>query len=375
MANMNVLIVRNAQYKSNASLHRVINALSEINYNITVLSRDRNSNIDNVFFTYVNNKKVTVHEIGLKSKYGKNLFGIFNVLYYNLKVKKYCMNNSNKIDIFHAYDLDTGYIIMKFAKKHKKKFIYHIADFYSDSRGSKYKFLSSIIRKKEFSVINNSDSTIICTEERKQQIEGSNPKSLYVVHNTPILHQMGTKHVLNKVITLTYIGALTENRFISKILTAIQINSHIKLIIAGEGKMRDYVYNVSKNNQCIDFVGSIDYDNALELIEKTDLMIAMYDPQIKNHYFAAPNKIYESISYKKPIIVAKGTGLSSIVEEYDFGWVIDYSLDALNKLLSDIVKNPGIIEIKSMNASKAYQSFNWEKTKSDIQNIYLRLEK
>jgi glycosyltransferase involved in cell wall biosynthesis len=257
-------------------------------------------------------------------------------------------------------------------KKNKKKLVYHIADFYADSRGEKYSILKKMIKKLEFSIINTCDTTIICTEERKKQIAGSNPNNLSVIHNTPIYSVSHNNQRHNTNIKLTYVGALTKNRFILNIVDAINTTKEIDFTIAGSGSLEKKLREMK--SEFITYLGKVDYSEALGLIKSSDLMIAMYDPKIRNHFYAAPNKIYESITFGIPIIVAKNTGLSSIVEKYNFGWVIDYNTESLLEVLNEIIHNPHVLETKSNNTRNAYEIYNWNNTKLSIQNIYSRLE-
>ena len=67
-------------------------------------------------------------------------------------------------------------------------------------------------------------------------------------------------------------------------------------------------------------------------------MLAIYDPTVDNHRFAAPNKFYESLMLGKPVIMAHGTGMSEVVEENAIGELIEFSqdgfIDGLNRLIA-----------------------------------------
>ena len=66
-------------------------------------------------------------------------------------------------------------------------------------------------------------------------------------------------------------------------------------------------------------------------------MLAIYDPAIENHRFAAPNKFYESLMLGKPVIMVRGTGMSEVVEDNSIGELIDYSkegfINGVNRLI------------------------------------------
>lgn len=67
-------------------------------------------------------------------------------------------------------------------------------------------------------------------------------------------------------------------------------------------------------------------DNMPAVYESLDLVLATYDAESINAQYAEPNKMYESIFFRVPIIVSKGTFLSKKVERLGIG----YSVDALD---------------------------------------------
>jgi glycosyltransferase involved in cell wall biosynthesis len=75
----------------------------------------------------------------------------------------------------------------------------------------------------------------------------------------------------------------------------------------------------------INFYGKTLYDQTIALEKNSDLMVALYDPKIDNHIYAAPNKFYEALMLGKPLIMVKKTGFSDIIDKYDFGVTIEYS--------------------------------------------------
>jgi len=260
----------------------------------------------------------------------------------------------------------------------KKKYIYHIADFYIDSHSNLPKMLKPIIKRLEFMVINNATATIICTEERIKQIEGSKPKNLTVIHNTPMV----TKEFINDLtdgeksdnskqqIIFTYVGALAKSRFIESAVEVIKDYPEIVLNIAGMGALSEYVESMSNKYSNINYYGIVDYNEAFRLYSKTDFMFAIYDPEIMNHKFSAPNKVYEAMMLGKPIIVAKNTGIDRIVIDNKMGFVIDYSKDAFKELLDKIVNKTIDCEAIGVNAKLAYDKYSWSTMKKRLVELY-----
>ena len=101
-------------------------------------------------------------------------------------------------------------------------------------------------------------------------------------------------------------------------------------------------------------------------------MFSIYDPSVKNHKYSAPNKIYEAMILKKPIIVARNTGMDKIVEKNNMGVVINYDKAEFEEKLKELVADKKLMSTMGENAAKAYNEYCWEKMKSRLIEIYNR---
>ena len=377
---MRVCITINAEAKTNALIARITNALEHGNYNIRLVTRNRfineKGNVKLLKYKTMQNE-VSNYEIRLYSELGRGLLNLFQLVYYQFLLFKWLLRHKKEYDIIHAVDLDTGFPTLILSKLVKKKYVYHIADFYVDSRGGIPKLLKNIIKKLEFLVINNAETTVICTEERRSQIKGSKPKNLVVMHNTPIPVEMKNNNTfvinnsnLKSNITIAYVGALGEKRFIKNAINVIKKYPEISLNIAGLGKMEKIVEEASKNYININYYGQVDYETALKIYSISDVMFAIYDPNVPNHKYSAPNKVYEAMFLGKPIIVAKDTGIDQIVKNNEMGIVINYTEEAFEKALSVILSNPEKIKQTGENAKKAYNIYSWEKMRDLLVKVY-----
>ncbi|WP_164985280.1 glycosyltransferase [Ammoniphilus sp. CFH 90114] len=379
---MKVCITRNAEARTNAGISRIVSALECNVDNIILLTRNRfaegNGKVEVLRYNTTNTEIVN-YEINLKSNPGRGIVNIVQLVIFQFILFKWLLKNRNKYDIIHAFDLDSGLPTLLISVLLGKKYVYHIADFYIDSRGGVPKFLKNVIRRIEYSVINGAETTIICTEDRARQIEGSKPKELVVVHNTPIVPESLLKSIQqnneirnpnNRKIKLTYVGALAEKRFIRYLIDVIKRYPNVTLNIAGMGKLEQYVKEASIEYENINYFGMIDYTDALKLYSDTDYMFAIYDPRVPNHRYSAPNKVYEAMILGKPIIVAKGTGIDQIVSTNKIGITIDYSIEAFEKVLTDIISNPDLMVSMANNSKKVYVKYSWIEMKNKIINIY-----
>jgi len=118
--------------------------------------------------------------------------------------------------------------------------------------------------------------------------------------------------------------------------------------------------------------GRVSYERALQLSYDADVLIATYDPAIPNHRFSSPNKLFEAMMLGKPIIVAQGTNMDSIVEQLDCGVVVEYGdVRALEETLERMQFNPQFSKQLGLNARHAYeQIFNWTRMEERLIKLY-----
>jgi glycosyltransferase involved in cell wall biosynthesis len=383
---MRVCIIRNAEARSNAGIIRIMDALIDKDAKPITLTRSRFSERKNGKFLYkpfkYKNQLISNYEMQFKTDMGRGIRNLFQLILYQILITLWLMKNSGKYDAIHAFDLDAGIPALICSKLKRKKFIYHIADFYIDSRQGIPSKLRKYVRILEYSVISKADTTIICTEERREQIKNSNPKKLYVVHNTPVEQYQLENRIRNKdeinnngLLTLGYVGGLFETRFIRQIIDFVKNNPNVRLNIAGLGPMEPLVKEAADNHHNIIYYGRISYEDALVLYSQCDVMFAMYDPSIPNHKYSAPNKVYEAMMLGMPIIVAKGTGIDKLVETEKIGFSIEYSKKEFCNTIQYILEHKELLKQFEINSHEAFNKYSWKNMKEKVQDIYIDLLK
>ncbi len=89
------------------------------------------------------------------------------------------------------------------------------------------------------------------------------------------------------------------------------------------GKQEELFYSLKKYGNCI-FHGSFSSPDELPSIySNIDVVLSTYDIEHDNVKYAEPNKIYESIYFKTPIIVSSNTFLSEKVKSLNIGFDIN----------------------------------------------------
>ena len=83
-----------------------------------------------------------------------------------------------------------------------------------------------------------------------------------------------------------------------------------------------------------------------------------------------PYKLYEYVSYGKPIMATKETGFADFIEKNDVGWSVDYTESAILELLNNLKKNQDEVEKKRENMIKIIPQNYWsERAKTVIGKV------
>jgi len=328
-----ILYIRSNEVNPDPRLEKYINFCRKKNVIYKIIAWNRTKSI-------LNNENVIY--FNKKSSYGSGIKNIFNIILWNLFIFKTLIKIKN-IDIVHACDFDTVFPCIIIKKIKKYKLIYDIFDWYSDSRNTNNKLLIKYLRIMEIFACKNVDHIIICEDERKKQIGVRNIKSLNIsiLPNIPdfksieIKNDNDTFDYDRNCINISYVGVLSSHRGIIELCEVAKKNQFIRIKIAGFGELENKIIEYAEKYKNILFYKRVNYEEALKIQKKSDLIYAMYYKTIKNHIYAAPNKFYESLFLEVPLITTAGTLVGEMTKKFNLGFVIDEGYDNLNNFLNN----------------------------------------
>ena len=78
-------------------------------------------------------------------------------------------------------------------------------------------------------------------------------------------------------------------------------------------------------------------DDLFDIYADVDVLVSTYDVVSPNVRYAEPNKLYESIFFRCPIVVSSGTFLERKVKRLEIGYSVDpFSEEDINRLVKEI---------------------------------------
>ncbi len=368
-----VCIIRSNPVNPDSRVEKEALALTKAGYEVHILAWDRDAEEREISSTLLlAGERIPITRLGHRAGYGEGLRSLRAYLALQLHMRRWLGRHS--FDIVHACDFDTAFFSCGVAKRHKSRFVFDIFDFlYDRPRG----LLQRAVRRAQYRLINRADATIICTEERREQIAGSRPKRLAVVHNTPDARQLEglcEGAVSSGRIRLVYVGILQPHRLLREVIEAVSSRDDVELHIGGFGRLEEYVKKMSRTCDNIIFYGKIPYARTLALEQSCHIMLALYDPRVPNHLYAAPNKFYESLMLGKPVMMVKNTGMSRIVEDFDLGELIGYSKEEFAGGIDRLLSRRADWESMGERMKELYrQSYSWEKSEKILLKLYSEL--
>lgn len=370
---MKVLFIRSNPVMPDSRVEKEVRALITHGHEVSVLAWDRKENYQ-LRIEPLNNdlKEVSTYRKGIKAEYGSGMKNLIQFIKWQLTIRSFLRHNH--FEAIHACDFDTAFISFHSINHHRTKFIYDIFDYYVDSFSLPC-FLKGIVTYLDRTIISKSDLVILCTEQRYKQIQIT-PKRSIVIHNSPpqyssIASSINSSH---KRIRIGYFGILAPGRLIEELVKIVAMDVRFELHIGGFGPLATFVTKASEQYDNIIFYGITPYKKVIEKELECDILTAIYDPGIRNHYYAAPNKFYESLMLGKPLIMCKKTGMSDIVSKNQIGVLIDYSLSGLKAGLEELLKIQNKWNEISLRMTSIYeQYFSWEIMEKRLVSAYRSL--
>jgi len=362
-----VLLIR-----SSAKPARVIKeatSLKNAGYTVEILFWDRGSSGTRI----EDHQALSIKYFELKAPYGKlRLFPYLLVWW----VYEFMYLLKTDADIFHACCFDTVIPAIIVKRLRRKKLVYDIFDFYAESLPQGIpRWLSNVIAGFERYCAQFADAVIIVDNSRRVQIEGSKIKKLEIIMNCPETMSEYAFGPKDTKFNIFYGGMISKTRGLSQLISAIDGESDIVLVVAGLGEDEDYYISAFKDMENVHFLGWIDYETYIQQTLDADVIFGFYDPRIPNNRLASPNKLFEAMMCATPIIVNKETTMADLVEEENCGVVVPYfDIDALKAALNRLRNDPSLGVRLGKNGRLAFENkYNWQVMENRLINLYNEL--
>ncbi|KMT22614.1 glycosyltransferase [Clostridium cylindrosporum] len=164
----------------------------------------------------------------------------------------------------------------------------------------------------------------------------------------------------NGKINIFYVGGIGELYNMELLFEAVNKTEEVFLTVCcREGEWNTWKTKYEKYlNDRITIVHKSG-DDLKPYMENADLLSLFFEP-IEYRKFCVGVKMYEYMTYKRPLLSTKGTSMGTTVEKYDIGYNINYSLDELVDLFNKLKNNKSLLNEKINKIEEVFDDHTWE---------------
>lgn len=315
--------------------HRRARMLSEAGLKVRVYGFEREWHSDNVFPEGVDVISLGVMKSG---NYIKRLPSLFQAA---RKIRKAEAGETARPVLQYAFGLDSALIAM-LAMDKRTPLLYEVGDIRNPEPTKST--MARMIYMLERTIVRRAARVVVTApaflanyyipmhqsvEAKGQVVENKLPGDCIANMPRPV------EFVSRRPTRLGFIGALRYENSLLPMIDAVRERQGVyEFHIYGDGPLREAVR--ARVGENVFYHGPFRNPEELSKIyDAIDINYVVYDNRDANVRMALPNKLYESIYFGKPLIVASETQLSKRVEELGIGFVTDPRCVGFAKKLLD----------------------------------------
>jgi glycosyltransferase involved in cell wall biosynthesis len=339
-------------------VHRIANTLDEQGYKITLVGLKLSYSID-VLRNY-------------KIKRFRLLFNKGILFYINYNIRLFFFLLFKRFDAVLSNDLDTLLASFVVSKLRFKKLIYDSHEYFTEvPELVDRKFQKGVWEFIEKLLVPRIKSSYTVCDSIANEYNLKYNTHFKVVRNLPILKPY-IEH--EKTNVLIYQGSLNMGRGIELMIDTMKYLDNYSLWIAGAGdieeNLQERVYDLELGEK-VRFLGRFAFNELHEITSKACLGLSFEEDLGKNYRYALPNKLFDYIQARIPVLISDLPEMRRIVSQYDIGDILHYrEPEKVAKQILEIFNNRERLSMWQEHLEKAAIELCWEKEQGILNAIF-----
>lgn len=173
---------------------------------------------------------------------------------------------------------------------------------------------------------------------------------------------------------IIYQGSLNPGRGLESAILAMKYIEKFQLQICGDGPLRKDLENLAVENNLMSrvlFMGRIPLNDLPAYTCQASMGISLEENLGMNYYYSLPNKLFDYIQARIPVLVSGLPEMRKIVETYDVGLVTEsLEPEKLARIIEEMLNNDEKRMIWKKNLLIAAKELCWEKEEGKLLEIY-----
>ncbi|MBN1143766.1 MAG: glycosyltransferase [Bacteroidales bacterium] len=205
--------------------------------------------------------------------------------------------------------------------------------------------------------------------------------NMHLVRNLPYrmehlpIPQISLRRHQEKIIM--YQGSLNSGRGLETAIRAMQFTENSTLVVAGsgylEGELRELVNSLALHEK-VKFLGRVPPEVLREYTIQADLGISLEENLGLNYFYALPNKLFDYIQARVPVLISGLPEMTAIVKKYEVGMTTDIHDPAqLANVFSLMLEDNSQREFWKARLELAAAELCWENEEPVLLDLYKRV--
>ncbi len=357
-----VIIAVTNDLTTDQRINRVAHTLSQNGYIVMLVGHVFNKN--NIFNTQYNYTR-----FNLPFKTGPLFY-----LCYNIRLFFFILNTKYDIIVANDTDLLTGAYCANLLKR--KRLVFDSHELFTELPELVNKPFNKFIWKTvEHCFIPHLKNCYTVCQSLANIYSKKYGVPFNVIRNVPFFEPKPTVPFYGRKPIIMYQGAINMGRGIELMIETMQYLPNAQLWIAGNGylidKIKKTVSQKAYANQIV-FLGQIHINQLKFYTQQARVGLTIEEDLGLNYHYALPNKLFDYIQARVPVIVANLPEMKNIVDNYKVGYTItERSPIILASRIKQVLNMPvEQAELMEQNLEKAAQLLCWENESEKLLQIY-----
>lgn len=316
------------------------------------------------------------NSVPINREYGVKRFKLWfnkgSLFYANYNVRLFFYLLFKKFDAVLSNDLDTLLASFTISQIRNKGCIYDSHEYFTEVP----ELVNRIFQKKVWELIERSilpkvNYCYTVSQPIADEYSLKYGNSFEVVRNLPTKKQ---KQQLDKNNVLIYQGALNLGRGIELMIETIKYIENYELWVVGTGdvvnKLKELVVSMHLVDR-VKFLGRIEPNKLHHITIKAKLGLSFEEDLGKNYRYALPNKLFDYIQARVPVLVSGLPEMKKVVDTYKVGEVLisRHPEKVAKQILYLLDDSDKLSEIDAY-LEKASDALCWENEKHKLLTIF-----
>ncbi len=282
----------------------------------------------------------------------------------------------SRCDILLSNDLDTLTANFLVSKIRNKILIYDSHEYFTEvPELQERNFVKKIWTKIEKFILPKINFSYTVCQSIADEYRKKYGIAMNVIRNLPYFNNENSQKnfISNKKIIL-YQGVLNKGRGLELMLETMKFIENAIFVIIGDGDIAEKLKNIVNENflqEKVLFLGKIPFSKLRSYTLAAEIGISLEENLGLNYYFALPNKIFDYIAAKIPVLVSDLPEMKRIIENFNVGMVAkSRKPQELAAQINEMLFNNELRNIWEKNLNLAAAELCWEKEEQKLLSIF-----